>query len=690
MATRPRPSLLALFDPLVNSEASPSTPTRDASSPSSSLESGSDKENFTSNTLKGSWRRACGEVVSDAQAKCVAGPLVEIDVGKFQRTEIDLFGQSISLEPKDDDASNLCLVRLQDELDNVCKIADSEDILQRGNGLREPLSEICPVSSNSNTRTPQSEAQDKRLINLDTPSITPKSLRKFAAGIKKYESSTTPVTSPFSSRSRKALAVHRTPPNTNGAAFALVHPAPTVPFSSNSPSLLSSTPALDPIPAFHDPPSGHVSSSFDIHERSNVKKTKFSGDLLDDDLSFLERLEDDSLADFGRFNHSDRTSSSSPEAPKENEDLQKAEVPQETRPIMQEELHGHTKMHTPARNASDISCRSSSHSGLTFGARREELPMILSSPVKLEPHTPSSSPSVCGMAKRGQALAPKKPQAVIRRSTTMSRSTSARVVGTVKDQSETIADELQAAKSGPLRPRPSHVGIESHARSLSLGVKKTGVTASNNDAPILGRCASLSRPSVGRRPSIGYSLSPARPKVSTGAQVEAEKRPVTSLAQNARRLSVSVSSRPTPIKTSNFTTTGRLGGARRVPLTANAPLFKANEPTITEVQSPKQKPRAPNLQTKTGPQRPPISGVSESLGRNTSRPKATSPVRTSSTSISSKSRTLGRTTSASSGLFSRSSFMTSSSSSMVSTSRLPIPPSKSISRIPGPGVRKGF
>ncbi|KAL5486284.1 hypothetical protein ACEPAI_7330 [Sanghuangporus weigelae] len=684
MAIRPRPSLLALFDPLVNSETSPSTPTRDASSPSSYLESGSDKENFTSNTPKGSWTRACGEVVSDAQAMCTAGPLVEIDVGKFQRTEIDLFGQSISLEPKDDESSNLCLVRLQDELDNVCKIADSEDILQRGNGLREPLSEISLVSSNSNTRTPQSVAQDKRLINLDTPSITPKSLRKFAAGIEKYES---PTTSPFSSRPRKASAVHGTPPNSNGAAFALVHLAPTVPFSSNSPSLLSSTPALDPIPAFHDPPSGHVSSSFDIQEQSNLKKTKFSGDLLNDDLSFLERLEDDSLADFGHCIYSDRTSGSSPGAPKNYEDLQTAEAFQETHST-QGEMHRRTNMETPARN--DIFRRSSSHSGLTFGARHEELSMILSSPVNLEPRTPSSSPSICGMARQGQALAPKKPQTVIRRSTTMSRSTSARVASTVKDQSETKADELQTAKSGPLRPRPSSVEIKSHARSLSVGVKKTGVTASNNEALVIGRCASLSRPSVGRRPSIGYSLSPTRPKVSTRAQVEGEKRPVTSLAQNARRLSVSVSSRPTPIKTNNFATTGRLGGARRVPLTATAPLFKANEPTITEVQSPKQKPRAPNLQIKTGPQRPPISGVSETLGRNTSRPKATSPVRMSSTSISSKSRTLGRTTSVSSGLFSRSSFMTSSSSSMVSTSRLPIPPSKSISRIPGPGARKGF
>ncbi|OCB90198.1 hypothetical protein A7U60_g2569 [Sanghuangporus baumii] len=688
MATRPRPSLLALFDPLAISETSPSTPTRDACSPSSSLESGSDKENFTSNTPKSSWTRACGEVVTDAQAMRSAGPLVEIDVDKFQRTEIDLLGQSILLEPKDDDSSNLCLVRLQDELDNACKIADSEDILQRGNGLREPLSEISLISSNSNTRTPQSVARSKPLINLDTPSITPNSLRKFAAGIGKYESSTTTMTSPLSSCPSKASAVHRTRPNNNDAAFALVHPAPRVPFTSNSPSLLSSTPASDPIPAFHDPPPGHVSSSFDINEPSNLKKTNFSGDLLNDDLSFLERLEDDSLADFGRCVYLDRTSGSSPRAAKNYEDLQTAEAFQETHSTMQGEMHRQTNMETPARK--DIFRRSSSHSGLTFGARHEELPMILSSSVNPEPRTPSSSPSIRGMARRGQALAPKKPQTVIRRSTTMSRSTSVRIAETVKVQFETKADELHTAKSTPSRPRPSSLEIKSHARSLSVGLKKAGVTASNNDAPVLGRCASLSRPAVGRCPSIGYNLSPTRPKVSTGAQVEGEKRPVTSLAQNARRLSVSAPSRPTPIKTDNFATTGRLGGARRVPLTANAPLFKANEPTITEVQSPRHKPRAPNLQTKTGLQRPPISGVSETLGRNSSRPKAISPVRTSSTSISSKSRTLGQTASVSSGLFSRSSFMTSSSSSMVSTSRLPIPPSKSTSRIPGPGTRKAF
>lgn len=313
--------------------------------------------------------------------------------------------------------------------------------------------------------------------------------------------------------------------------------------------------------------------------------------------------------------------------------------------------------------------------------------MMLSSPVNLEPVTPSS-PSVPGLNTRGQPLAPKKTQTVIRRSHTFSRS----VVGTIKEQPETRADVSQCAKSGRLRPRPSSLEIKPNTRSLSLGVKKVDVSAAINEAPVLGRRSSISRPSLGRRPSIGKSLSPTRARVPepTRTQGENQKRPATSLGQNVRRLSVSALSKATPVKMNNFATTGRLGGARRVPLTANAPLFKSSEPTITEVQSPKPLQRTTSLQANRGPQRPPISGVSGSMCRGTTRPKAASPERTNSASISSKSRTLGRTTSASSGLFSRSSFMTSSTASMASASRLPMPPSKSTSRIPGLGARKVF
>ena len=156
MPSRPRPSVLALFDPLTISDASQDTPTRDSFSPSPSTESGSDKENLISTTPRNTPARTYN---GKGTIRCTPS-LVNTSEPQGNVSHTDPTSESFSIGPKDDDASNLCLVQLADELENACKL--TEDVLLRSDGPRVPLSEISLLHVNGNNRTPQSVAQDKR------------------------------------------------------------------------------------------------------------------------------------------------------------------------------------------------------------------------------------------------------------------------------------------------------------------------------------------------------------------------------------------------------------------------------------------------------------------------------------------------------------------------------------------------
>ncbi|EJD07095.1 uncharacterized protein FOMMEDRAFT_138773 [Fomitiporia mediterranea MF3/22] len=416
-----------------------------------------------------------------------------------------------------------------------------------------------------------------------------------------------------------------------------------------------------------------------------MKKIDLSGDLLNDDLSFLARLKEDSFADTVHDCGPGKTVRSSSQSTQM--DYNDGKVSSKKPDLHVDGLSSETSnfaAKTPLRKHSAVFRRSISTSGLVFSGESDGIAASLASPIDLQPRTPLSSP-FSRANDREQALAPKKTQAVLRKSKTLSRSCGSGISEKIKEEDGVESDMPQNTKKGPGRARPSSAEIKPLARSQSFIVKQADVALA---APAPVRRSSISRPSIERRGNVGRSLSPVKPMApeSQSGQEQGQNQKQDSLTQSFRRLSVSASAKPTPVKSSNFATTGRMGGARRVPLTANAPLFKPIESPIIEVQS--SRPVSRVTTTRTGPQRPPAGfGASATLGRSVSGPSLVAGVdRTSSVP---STRTFSRSTSANSVAFSRSSFMTSSGST-TSSSRLPVPPTKGLSKIPGPGARKAF
>ena len=304
--SRPRQSLLELFDPLSSKEVVPEV-ADDAqrSSPTPSIESGSDKENIRTVTPKGTPKssRAYDE-------KCSETLFFKRTTSRIEAPgDVDTTRESFLMEP-DSDASNLCLVELADELDKACQL--SNEPVRRKAVHREPLMDIAIPQANSQTPSSISRAR-KNLISLDTPKYTPKSRSlslKFAAGVSGCDGMSPRLSSPTSSSGKST-------PRQNLLSPSIVittpvgHSAPSMyksttpplrpPFTSPSLEQKMSTPQIiSSSPRFQDPPSslgrgvGDISSaSLDI--RSLGKRLDFCDDLLKDEPSLVGKLEDESF-----------------------------------------------------------------------------------------------------------------------------------------------------------------------------------------------------------------------------------------------------------------------------------------------------------------------------------------------------------------------------------------------------------
>lgn len=285
--SRPRPSLLALFDPL--SQPSP-TVNRDTSTPSP--DSGSDKENVNTTTPRNQRQNSKSLDPGSSETIFSQSTCSQInDKDQPKNVPLDSIGKSFSLGTNTD-SSNLCLVQLAEELNSVCKITD--ETIDRGDGPRRPLGEIS-LTTNNIIATPNSCVE--KLINLDTPKSTPRSVLKFATGVTKCELST-PITNVDSPPVVRCITPHEASPSIIVSSYSVLHPAPAIPFSSRS-SVENLSPEISRIrgPQFHDPLSGFHNLSFEVQSSFEIKKIDLSGDLLNDEMLFLESLDDDSFAD---------------------------------------------------------------------------------------------------------------------------------------------------------------------------------------------------------------------------------------------------------------------------------------------------------------------------------------------------------------------------------------------------------
>ncbi|THH08929.1 hypothetical protein EW145_g2374 [Phellinidium pouzarii] len=682
MASRPRPSLLALFDPL--SIASPPPQKRDEQPPLTwppSPDSGSDKENLNTTTprcaraSKETYADNCSETVFFKRSYSRSKPTEESNVSS------GLLGKSFLLDSDlNADATNLCLLQLEDELGNTSNdvYTHNEGYLKGSDALRRPLLEIELFPNNSCAPTPR--ARDNRLVYLDTPNSTPKSVYKFAAGLAQLDPTTPrPATYPNSRELTRSPA-------------SLGSPSPTITLSTrvnakprSSLSSVLAEPMLSQLPGplnpissslgssgtpsspFLDSPLDLRSASFEIQNSLCMKRVALSGDLINDEISFLARMEDDSFMDYSRAQGSDRADVSSTATDAKSQSLPPAARGHETSSL---------PLGSPTSVASVSPPLSLSPSEVESDSELDGNDVTPCTPVELQLHTPSSSPVSFKSAIHAQALAPKKSVAALRAESMRIRDSA------ISDKARARFDAglgvSQNAKQGAMHPRASHIEVPPLARTQPLAIKKKdGTTAATaymsnstaqHSAPseTLQRSASIApakaRPSLSRRVSLCKDLVSNMPKMTES---------VSTRGQN--RLSVSTSTTSAPAKANG--TLGRPGGARRVPLTADAPLFKTKMPSPVE---------APHVNSKAdGPQRPPVaipravatmpSGEAEgkhpSFGsRSLSRATAPTAVRVPAKLSAGIPR----------------------SASMSASSRLPMPQVKSSSRIPGPAARKAF
>ncbi|KAI5117372.1 hypothetical protein M0805_004362 [Coniferiporia weirii] len=702
MASRPRPSLLALFDPL--SLTSPQTPTRgdQSPSPSPSLDSGSDKENLNTTTPrcvrsgKGSIEDVCSETVFFKRTYSRSGPAHGFGVSSKSP------GKSFSLDPDTNaDATNLCLVRLEDELDSASGDVSIplEELKDRIEVSRQPLKEIDISSSNSYVPTPQRLVRDKRLVNVDSPMATPRSASKFAAGVARFDPSTPTAASSFHMRhlvrSPSSLA---SPPtisvSTQSSKSKLddntrsSSSLPSPPLVTQFPGLTSSTPSSAPVsgtssPPFQDPPPGIRSASFEIQSSFCIKKIDLSGDLLNDEISFLTRMEDDSFLDYSRGDGLGKTDDSSPSTEggftsSENSTRTAPTADDLRSPGVKDGEIMSSSLESPKSVASTSSSPPSSplEVDLNTDSGFGENDPTPDTPAELQLRTPSSSPLSMGNSVCPQVLAPKKTQALLRGNSLRVRD--ADLNDKAKAKFDAGAGGLHNAKrQSVLHPRASYIEVAPPPRTQYLASKNTGITPVAVSAPTmvqhpvssqtLQRSASTitmkARSSLNRRTSIGKDLVSGMPKVSD--QVS---------GKSQGRLSMSMSSTIVAAKGSG--TTIRPGGARRVPMSGDAPLSRTKPHPPAEV---------PSASSKARPQRPPASvsgmGMSTSSGGVAGKPA----------SFASGSRSLSRATSSTAVKVSaKAPAGIPRAASMSASSRLPMPQPKSTSRIPGPMTRKVF
>lgn len=601
--SRPRPSLLALFDPLSQST---STVNRDASTPSP--DSGSDKENVNTTTPRTSRQSDASFSETQFFQRTISRSKQTDIQGQIRDLPPDSIGKSFTLG-SDSDSSNLCLVQLADELESVCKIKDEN--LDRGSGPREPLSEISLVTNN--IATPNFGAE-KKLINLDTPRSSSKSILKFATGV---TNSDLPTPSPLVGISQEARSSipHITSPSITISSHTTPYLAPAIPFSSQSlEERCSVTTPQSRSPQFQDPPSGFLGSSFEVQSSFEIKKIDLSGDLLNDELSFLERLDDDSFTDVAHLKPLGKSISSGTDFTANGRVLKSKRLS-----IVESRL-SLTKGELPPP---DLSVDDLEDDCVGMGP---------SSNILLQ--TPPSSPISTGSDIRARVLAPKKSIAVIRGANEEKKTASAMM-----------------KRTGSLKPRDSIGELKPLAVRKRAQAPMATTVASTASAPVR-------RPLLARRSSISTDLMKSR------TSLESSTNQVPSQTLTQKRLSFSMST------SAKAATTGRVGGARRVPLTADAPFFK--ESKIAE----SSEKRSLASSVRSGPQRPSIP-TSLRTGANTLSRSTTLP-----------SKPLVRSTSASTTTIPRPSIAGTSSN----LSRLPMPHTKTLGsgKLPGPGFRKAL
>lgn len=307
---------------------------------------------------------------------------------------------------------------------------------------------------------------------------------------------------------------------------------------------------------------------------------------------------------------------------------------------------------------------------------------------EIQLRTPSSSTLSFGRSTLAPTLAPKKKLATLR---TIPSDLASSADNADKDKAKARFEAGISVSARPslMRHRPSQSEIVPLTRAQPLAIKKkvgpvtTQRPAPTQAAPRTSIIPAPARASLSRRSSIGVDLTSSRtraPDPTSGHSRLSASSSVTIGVASAKGMSNSVASRPT-------------GGARRVPITADAPLFQAKTSTAAPAPTDRRASLARSLSvpSKAGPQRPPAPASALASSMSAGGPAG----RVAAVGSSASGPTLSRT--ASFGGRASISAATKPMAAAVAnsrlqgpTSRLPMPPSKATSRIPGPPPKRNF